>query len=58
MQWRLGMRPGMVVVNSHPGYLNGGQALLSSPSENMGWRSRSVRAPGAGDAAEHVEFDL
>src|SRR5436309_6887893 len=25
--WRAGLRPGHIVVNAHPGYLNGGQAM-------------------------------
>jgi phenylacetate-CoA ligase len=52
MQWRLGMRPGMVVVNSHPGYLNGGQAFISSLYEHMGCMSISLGPPESVDAAE------
>jgi phenylacetate-CoA ligase len=54
MQWRLGMRPGMVVVNSHPGYLNGGQAFISSLYENMGCMSISLGPPESVEAAENA----
>lgn len=52
MQWRLGIRPGMVVVNAHPGYLNGGQAFISALYESMGCLSISLGPPDSVDAAE------
>jgi phenylacetate-CoA ligase len=52
MQWRLGTRPGDIVVNAHPGYLNGGQAFISSLYENMGCLSISLGPPDSVDAAE------
>ena len=52
MQWRLGIRPGMIVVNAHPGYLNGGQAFVSSLYESMGCLSISLGPPETVDAAE------
>ncbi len=51
-QWRLGMRPGMIVANAHPGYLNGGQAFISALYENMGCLSISLGPPESVEAAE------
>ena len=52
MQWRLGIRPGMIVVNAHPGYLNGGQAFISALYEYMGCLSISLGPPESVEAAE------
>jgi phenylacetate-CoA ligase len=52
MQWRLGMRPGMIVANAHPGYLNGGQGFISALYENMGCLSISLGPPETVEAAE------
>jgi len=51
-QWRAGIRPGMVVVNAHPGYLNGGQAFVSALYESMGCLSVSLGPPDSVEAAE------
>src|SRR4029077_7664174 len=34
--WRAGLRPGQVVVNAHPGYLNGGEAMNAGGHEDLG----------------------
>jgi phenylacetate-CoA ligase len=34
--WRIGLRPGMVVVNAHPGYLNGGETFIYGDCQHMG----------------------
>jgi phenylacetate-CoA ligase len=52
MQWRLGIRPGMIVANAHPGYLNGGQAFISALYESMGCLSISLGPPESVEAAE------
>lgn len=51
-QWRAGIRPGMVVVNAHPGYMNGGQAFVSALYESMGCLSISLGPPDSVEAAE------
>ena len=43
--WRAGVRPGQIVVNAHPGYLNGGQAIMSGAIEYMGCLSVSIGPP-------------
>ena len=43
--WRAGLRPGQVVVNAHPGYLNGGQAMNAGAYEHMGVLPISVGPP-------------
>ena len=43
--WRLGYRPGDVVVNAHPGYLNGGQANVGGVMEHLGCLSISIGPP-------------
>ena len=52
MQWRLGTRPGMIVANAHPGYLNGGQAFISALYESMGCLSISLGPPESVESAE------
>jgi phenylacetate-CoA ligase len=54
MQWRLGIRPGMIVANAHPGYLNGGQAFISALYEAMGCLSISLGPPESVEAAENA----
>lgn len=44
-RWRAGIRPGDIVVNAHPGYLNGGQAIMSGAMEHMGCLSVSIGPP-------------
>jgi phenylacetate-CoA ligase len=43
--WRSGVRPGQLVVNAHPGYLNGGQAIMAGAVEYMGCLSVSIGPP-------------
>jgi phenylacetate-CoA ligase len=43
--WRLGYRPGDIVVNAHPGYLNGGQANVAGVMEHLGCLSISIGPP-------------
>ena len=52
--YRLGIRPGMVVVGAHPGYLNGGQALQQAAYEYMGCLLISIGPPDTADAAERA----
>jgi phenylacetate-CoA ligase len=47
--WRAGVRPGQLVVNAHPGYLNGGQAIMSGALEYMGCLSVSIGPPADDD---------
>ena len=47
--WRAGVRPGQIVVNAHPGYLNGGQAIMSGAIEYMGCLSVSIGPPSDDD---------
>jgi phenylacetate-CoA ligase len=50
--FRLGIRPGMVIVGAHPGYLNGGQSLQQASYEHMGCLLVSIGPPESIDAAE------
>jgi phenylacetate-CoA ligase len=50
--WRAGLRPGQVVVNAHPGYLNGGQAMNAGAYEHMGVLPISVGPPVDSEQAE------
>jgi phenylacetate-CoA ligase len=43
--WRDGVRPGQVIVNAHPGYLNGGQSLLAGAAEYLGCLPISIGPP-------------
>jgi len=43
--WREGVRPGHVIANAHPGYLNGGQAQLAGAAERMGCLPVSIGPP-------------
>ncbi len=52
--FRLGIRPGMVVVGAHPGYLNGGQALQQAAYEFMGCLLISIGPPESVEAAERA----
>jgi phenylacetate-CoA ligase len=51
---RLGIRPGMVVVGAHPGYLNGGQGLQQAAYEHMGCLLVSIGPPDSVEAAERA----
>jgi phenylacetate-CoA ligase len=52
--YRLGIRPGMVVVGAHPGYLNGGQSLQQAAYEHLGCLLISIGPPESVDAAERA----
>jgi len=52
--FRLGIRPGMVIVGAHPGYLNGGQSLQQASYEHMGCLLISIGPPESIDAAERA----
>jgi phenylacetate-CoA ligase len=52
--FRLGIRPGMVVVGAHPGYLNGGQTLQQAAYEFMGCLLISIGPPESVEAAERA----
>jgi phenylacetate-CoA ligase len=52
--FRLDIRPGMVVVGAHPGYLNGGQALQQAAYEFMGCLLVSIGPPESVEAAERA----
>ena len=52
--FRLGIRPGMVIVGAHPGYLNGGQSLQQESYEHMGCLLISIGPPESIDAAERA----
>jgi phenylacetate-CoA ligase len=52
--YRMGIRPGMVIVGAHPGYLNGGQALQQASYDYMGCLLVSIGPPASLDAAEHA----
>jgi len=52
--WRAGIRPGQVVVNAHPGYLNGGQAMNAGAYEHMGVLPISVGPPVDSEQAERA----
>jgi len=52
--YRMGIRPGMVIVGAHPGYLNGGQALQQASYDYMGCLLVSIGPPESTDAAERA----
>ena len=43
--WRLGYRPGDIVVNAHPGYTNGGESFIVSDCQYMGMLPISLGPP-------------
>ncbi|HEY3716419.1 MAG TPA: hypothetical protein VGL39_17975 [Jatrophihabitantaceae bacterium] len=43
--WRDGVRPGQVIVNAHPGYLNGGQSMVAGAAERLGCLPISIGPP-------------
>jgi phenylacetate-CoA ligase len=49
--WRIGLRPGMVVVNAHPGYLNGGESFIQGDCRHMGMLPISLGPPDSIDDA-------
>jgi phenylacetate-CoA ligase len=52
--YRMGIRPGMVIVSAHPGYLNGGQPLQQASYDYMGCLLVSIGPPENPEAAERV----
>jgi phenylacetate-CoA ligase len=52
--YRMGIRPGMVIVSAHPGYLNGGQALQQAAYDYMGCLLVSIGPPESVEAAERA----
>jgi phenylacetate-CoA ligase len=50
--YRMGIRPGMVIVGAHPGYLNGGQSLQQASYDYMGCLLVSIGPPESLEAAE------
>jgi phenylacetate-CoA ligase len=52
--WREGIRPGDVVVNAHPGYLNGGQGHAAGAYAHMGVLAICVGPPESEAYAERV----
>jgi phenylacetate-CoA ligase len=52
--YRHGIRPGMVVVSAHPGYLNGGQGLQQAAYEHLGCLLVSIGPPDSVEAAERA----
>ena len=57
--WRMGYRPGQVVVNAHPGYLNGGESFIVADCQHMGILPVSLGPPesieGAARALRAIE---
>jgi phenylacetate-CoA ligase len=49
--WRAGQRPGHVVVNAHPGYLNGGESFIAGDCQYMGMLPISLGPPETVEAA-------
>jgi phenylacetate-CoA ligase len=43
--WRLGYRPGDIVVNAHPGYTNGGESFIVGDCQYMGMLPVSLGPP-------------
>jgi phenylacetate-CoA ligase len=52
--YRMGLRPGMVLVGAHPGYLNGGQSLQQASYDYMGCLLVSIGPPESLEAAERA----
>jgi phenylacetate-CoA ligase len=52
--YRMGIRPGMVLVGAHPGYLNGGQSLQQASYDYMGCLLVSIGPPESMEAAERA----
>lgn len=52
--YRMGIRPGMVLVSAHPGYLNGGQTLQQAAYDYMGCLLISIGPPESVEAAERA----
>lgn len=52
--WRSGVRPGQIIVNAHPGYLNGGQAIVAGAAEYMGCLPVSLGPPSDDETVERV----
>lgn len=52
--WRGGVRPGDVIVNAHPGFLNGGQAIVAGAAEYMGCLPISIGPPSDDESVERA----
>lgn len=52
--YRMGIRPGMVIVGAHPGYLNGGQSMQQASYDYMGCLLVSIGPPESDEAAERA----
>lgn len=52
--YRMGIRPGMVIVGAHPGYLNGGQSLQQASYDYMGCLLVSIGPPDSLESAERA----
>lgn len=52
--YRAGIRPGMVIVSAHPGYLNGGQGMQQAAWDHMGCLLVSIGPPETPEAAERA----
>jgi len=52
--YRMGIRPGMVLVGAHPGYLNGGQSMQQASYDYMGCLLVSIGPPESLEAAERA----
>ena len=52
--WREGVRPGHLIANAHPGYLNGGQSLVAGAAEKMGCLPISIGPPEDDAAVERA----
>jgi phenylacetate-CoA ligase len=52
--YRMGIRPGMVLVGAHPGYLNGGQGLQQAAYDYMGCLLVSIGPPDSLETAERA----
>jgi phenylacetate-CoA ligase len=52
--WRDGVRPGQVIVNAHPGYLNGGQSMVAGAAERIGCLPISIGPPTDDEQVERA----
>jgi phenylacetate-CoA ligase len=52
--WRSGVRPGSIIVNAHPGFLNGGQAIVAGAAEYMGCLPVSIGLPSDDESVERA----
>jgi phenylacetate-CoA ligase len=52
--WREGVRPGQIIVNAHPGYLNGGQSVVAGAAERVGCLPISIGPPTDDEQVERA----